>query len=662
MKSYVNAWSSVLFRAPVALLVAALLLGIGYSPSIAQDAAPSADAGRENGGGVPIVRTDSPRATINSFMLLHNMAEAAVSRYLEQETEADFQLISLLSQQFRALVDYSQVPLADRRDVGQITTAYLLDIFSRIAPPPLDTIPDEDDFTEDQAGLYHIPATPLRIREISEGERAGEFMFEARTPAVAARFAQAIADQPLQPGFKFANWLDILPQLTGPLIPAGFSAAMPHSLLTLWLGTPVWKILAFGLLVFVACLVGYAIYKWTRAGGDASRLNTLGRRLVLPVAILLMIWTGAPFVQQQLILYGEFSKLVTQGSFLISYILAAWIFWLLAALIFEWLIRSPKIKDESLDANLLRLLAGFLGAIGALVLLGIGAQKLGLPVVSIVAGLGIGGLAVALAIRPTLENLIGGFILYLDKPVRVGDFCSFGTRTGTVEKIGVRSTQVRALDRTLVSIPNAQFADMELINWAECDMILIDDTIGVRYETDPEQLRYLLAELRKMLHAHPRIDRETVRVRFVGYGDSALNIQVRVYALTREWNDFFAIREDVFLRIYDIVKEAGSGFAFPSQTVYLGRDDGLDTERSDASRAKVRNWRHRGILPFPRLTRDEIDKLDGTLDYPPRGSPEAGREMADMIAEPERLSAMTGEQDEHADNAREEHEKPAGKT
>ena len=660
MKLHANACLRILFRVAVALAVVAILAFMGAGRAMAQDGAQAPEP-TEYGTSIPIVRTDSPRATINSFMRLHKMAEAAVSRYLAHETGADFQLISLLSQQFRTLVDYSQVPLADRRDVGQITTAFLLDIFSRISLPPLEAIPDEDDFAGDQAGLYHIPATPLRIREMSEGERAGEFLFESRTPAVAARFAQAIADQPLQPGYKFKNWLDILPQLTGPLIPASFSAAMPESLLKLWLGTPIWKILAFAFLVFFALMIVNAIYKWIHARGDVNRLKTLGRRLTLPVAVLLMIWTAAPFVQQQLILYGEFSKLVTQSSVLISYVLAAWIFWLLAALLFEWLIRSPQIKDESLDANLLRLLAGFFGAIGALVLLGIGAQKLGLPVLSIVAGLGIGGLAVALAIRPTLENLIGGFILYLDKPVRVGDFCSFGTRTGTVEKIGVRSTQVRALDRTLVSIPNAQFADMELINWAECDMILIDDTIGVRYETDPEQLRYLLAELRKMLHSHPRIDRETVRVRFVGYGDSALNIQVRVYALTREWNDFFAIREDVFLRIYDIVKEAGSGFAFPSRTVYLGRDDGLDAERSDASREKVRNWRYRGILPFPRLTREEIDKLDGTLDYPPRGSPEAGRELADMIAEPERLSALAEEPDEQEDNALDRREKPVGK-
>ena len=154
-------------------------------------------------------------------------------------------------------------------------------------------------------------------------------------------------------------------------------------------------------------------------------------------------------------------------------------------------------------------------------------------------------------------------MLYLDQPIRIGDFCTFGDKTGTVEAIGVRTTKVRALDRTLINVPNSALADMQLINWAKCDRMLISATIGLRYETDSDQLRYVLVKFREMLHAHPKIDRDTVRVRFAGYGASSLDIGVRIYALTREWNEFHAIREDVFLRMKDIVEESGTGFAFP---------------------------------------------------------------------------------------------------
>ena len=145
-------------------------------------------------------------------------------------------------------------------------------------------------------------------------------------------------------------------------------------------------------------------------------------------------------------------------------------------------------------------------------------------------------------------------MLYLDQPVRIGDFCSFGDKTGTVENIGVRTTKIRALDRTLISIPNATLADMQLINWAKCDMMLITATIGLRYETENDQLRYVLVKFREMFHAHPKIDSDTVRVRFAGFGQSSLDIGVRIYALTRDFNEFHAIREDVLLRMSDIVK------------------------------------------------------------------------------------------------------------
>ena len=148
-----------------------------------------------------------------------------------------------------------------------------------------------------------------------------------------------------------------------------------------------------------------------------------------------------------------------------------------------------------------------------------------------------------------------------------------------------------------------------------------------------------MVKLREMLHAHPKIDPDTVRVRFSGYGASSLDIGIRVHALTREWNEFHAIREDIFLRMKDIVEESGSGFAFPSQTLYMGRDDGLDSERSETAVKEVKSWRRAGKLPFPRLAADKIDQLEGTLDYPPRGSVEIGLPEEEMPEAAEPLSA-----------------------
>jgi MscS family membrane protein len=380
------------------------------------------------------------------------------------------------------------------------------------------------------------------------------------------------------------------------------------------------------------------LHRAINRGETNNRLGFLLRRALTPIAILVVVLTLTPIIEYEINVSGAFSEIVHTATTVVIYTTAVWLFWLVVLAIFERLIVFRDLPQESFDTHLWRIGGRVIGIAGSVIIVGAGAQELGLPLYSVVAGLGIGGLAVALAVRPTLENLIGGIMLYLDQPVRVGDFCSFDDKTGTIETIGLRSTRLRALDRTLVTVPNAALADMQLINWAKCDRMLISTTIGLRYETDSDQLRYIMVKFREMLHAHPKIDCDTVRVRFAGYGASSLDIGVRVYALTREWNEFHAIREDIFLRMKDIVEDSGSGFAFPSQTLYMGRDDGLDSERGESAIQEVQSWRRAGKLPFPRLAADKIAQLEGTLDYPPRGSVEIGHPEEEMPEVAERLS------------------------
>ena len=584
------------------------------------------------------LRTDSPRDLYSTFLRLSDEMEAALLAYTTRPTLAGAQRLALLSDQMVALTDLSSVSIASRREVGIATATYLMDIFGRIELPDPESVPDVAALEREGTESHRIAGTPLRIARMSEGDRAGEYLFSASTVQAAPRFLRGLMDRPLRTRLDIQSYSAFSPQLTGPLIPAAIVQGMPRPLKELWLGTPIWKVLAMG--VFAAFLaLGIALLqRIVQARTRRSQIGAVTLRAILPLAILGAVTIALPYVSHQINISGTFAEIMEKGETVVAHAAYAWLFWLVVRMLFEWVILSPSIPDQSLDANLLRLVSGVIGIIGAAVILAFGGQAIGLPILSILAGLGIGGLAVALALRPTLENLVGGVMLYIDRPVRVGDFCSFGDQKGTVEGIGIRSTKLRALDRTLISVPNAQFADMQIINWAECDQMLINETIGVRYETEPDQLRYLLARLREMLHSHPRIDSDTVRVRFAGYGSSALNIDIRVYAETREWNDFFAIREDVFLRIYDIVTAAGTGFAFPSQTLYMARDGGMDAERGDAAKATVDRWRKEGKLPFPRLPRDAIERLEGTLDYPPKGSPEtAGEDPQDAIGA-ERLS------------------------
>ncbi len=633
--------------------IAAVLLLLAPPGVGAQDTSPilGDDPATRQGTGQTIrpVRTESPRDTLATFIRLRGEVEQALRDYRENRSTEVADHMYLLGEQLHALIDLSKVPRSSRREVGNETALLLLDIFGRVGLPNLDDVPNEEAFDLDGPANYRIPRTPIRITRIDLGPRDGEFLFNSRTVGIAPRFYQGIKSLPLRSDLGIRNWTQSVPQLTGPLIPSRLVSAVPTGMRSLWLGTPIWKVAASIASALIAGLLIAGLHRWLARREPSSRIGVLSWQLLRPLSILLVVALLNPFIDDQINVFGQFARVVDGAMTLLIYFSAAWIFWLGARLFFEWLILSPSIPEEGLDANLLRLLAGLIGVIGITIIVAYSAQELGLPVLSVLAGLGIGGLAVALAIRPTLENLIGGIILFLDRPVRVGDFCDFGSKRGTVETIGIRSTQLRALDRTLITVPNAQFADMQIVNWAQCDEMLIDETIGLRYETKADQLRYFLARLRETLHAHPRITSETVRVRFSGYGDSSLNVRIRVYAKTTEWNDFYAIREDIFLRLFDLVEEAGTSFAFPSRTLYLGKDEGLDKETGDKAAAQVQAWRRSGRLPFPRFNPEKLEKLDGTLDYPPKGSHEAGHEELETDGGSERLSARPRQEREHTE-------------
>ena len=568
------------------------------------------------------VRTDGPRETIASFIELTHEIEAAFKAYETQRNRANRTRISEIGEEFLRLVDLSAVPEATRRERGLETGVYLLDIFGRIDLPDLDTIPTADSFDNDVSKLarWRIPHTPIEIVRIKQGAREGEFLFSQQTVTTAPRFFRGIKDLKLHSPLGFESWSGAFLQMTGPLIPAGMAAAMSKIIRGAWLGTPVWKIGLVIALAVVALFLTMAVDRLVMWGNPSDALSRRLRRLLTAIAGLALVQSLWQFTDFQIYIVGPFATGFNGVALLASYVVAVWLSWLVLLTAAELITRSPKVPDQSLDASLLRLCARLVGILVGAGLLAYAGNLLGLPVFSLIAGLGVGGLAVALAIRPTLENLVGGLILYADRPVRVGDFCKFDQYMGTIESIGVRSTHLRALDRTLISVPNAKLADMEIVNWAQCDQMLINTTIGLRYETEPDQLRYVLAALREMLIAHPKIDRETVRVRLADFGASSLDVDVRVYAQTREWNDFYAVREDVLLRIAEIVNASGTGFAFPSQTLYVRRDPGLDEKRSKTATDAVKAWRRAGKLPFPYPSPTRVEEIAETLDYPPRGS------------------------------------------
>jgi MscS family membrane protein len=196
-------------------------------------------------------------------------------------------------------------------------------------------------------------------------------------------------------------------------------------------------------------------------------------------------------------------------------------------------------------------------------------SQLGYPVTSLIAGLGIGGLALALAAQKTVENLFGAFSIGLDQPFEEGDFVRIDDVVGTVEAIGLRSTRVRTLDRTLVTIPNGRLSDTRVENYAVRDRMRLATTVQLVYSSTPAQVREVLAGLERVLREHPKIWPDAVVVRFKELAASSLDIEVMAWFLTRDYGEFQAIRQDILLSWLDVVERAGTSFAFPTRTVHV---------------------------------------------------------------------------------------------
>jgi MscS family membrane protein len=246
----------------------------------------------------------------------------------------------------------------------------------------------------------------------------------------------------------------------------------------------------------------------------------------------------------------------------------------------------------------------------------------GYKVTTLLAGLSISGVAVALASQKSLENIFGAITLFTSQPVKVGDFCRFGDKIGTVEEIGLRATRIRTLERTVITVANAEFANLHLDNFSARDRFWYHPTLQLRYETTPDQIRYVLVEVRKMLYAHPKVLAEPLHVRFKGFGEYSLDVEVFGYMGVKEYDESLEVAEDLNLRIMDIVNASGSDFAFPSEVQYSLPGKPLDEERAKAVSVQVKEWKAKRELYLPNFPKDKIAKIKNSLEYPVEGSPE----------------------------------------
>lgn len=213
-------------------------------------------------------------------------------------------------------------------------------------------------------------------------------------------------------------------------------------------------------------------------------------------------------------------------------------------------------------------------------------ENLGLDIKALLAGLGVGGLAIALAGQKTVENLFGGLVLVLDQPVRVGDFCRFGDKMGVVEHVGMRSIKLRTPDRTLIAVPNGEFSQLVLENFARRDKIMFNTTLHLRADTRPAVLKRVLIATEALLKADTGVDvTQSRRVRLEKVGAWSLDLDVFCYADTADWERYMSWRQELLFKLLEAVEREGARLAYPTQTV-LGEAPDPPPDRAPAKPKK----------------------------------------------------------------------------
>ena len=276
---------------------------------------------------------------------------------------------------------------------------------------------------------------------------------------------------------------------------------------------------------------------------------------------------------------------------------------------------QARRMERAGNPHLVALLRPFTTIVKFLVVIAVGllwAERAGYNMTTIIAGLGVGSLAVALAAQKTLENVIGAITLYAARPVNPGDLCRFGNFVGVVEEIGLRSTVIRTLDRTLLAVPNSVFAAAEIENFSHRDRIRYFRHIELQMTT-ADQLRVILGRLRELFHAHADVIPDTVSIRLEKIESAIASIRIDAGIATNNYQEFLAVAEDLNLRLIESVHETGAVFSGPGQSLQVREFQQASSAQLEGVEKQLQAWEADDTSPLPDLSPEEKARLHGQV-------------------------------------------------
>ncbi len=512
----------------------------------------------------------SPRATLTGF--LANMNNA-VRAFKQGQREEAIQGLACAAR----YMNLDEEPPALRHIIGLYACLYLKETLDRIYIPPLDKIPDAKEVHTDKLTCWTVPFTEITIALAKSPAPNGTFLFSNETVRHAEKFYNRVKNLPYLPGTGGGALVDKLSATGGVLVPEGLISELPqwaraqvgNQFVWQWIGLVLFLVIGGATALFLHKGVRSLLHVWDRKFGANLRHSVGG--LVLPVAVIAFSKMGLWFVVYCLHFNADTYLPVAFVLMSVFYVGSTWLIGAFLNRMAAFVIAKEGLARGSIDSQLIRL--GF--QVFTLVIIATMAvrlsARLGLPTYSLVTGLGVGGLAVALAGREALSNLIGTVMILLDKPFTLGDFIVLeDSLRGTVTEVGLRSTRIRTRDGILVSIPNSTVANMKIINQsAPASIMRVHLPIGVAYASDVKEMEQALlavASRNEYAVADPPPD-----VRFLSFGDSALQFELLVWIKRPEYRGRAinqlnrAINEEFRLK--------GIEVPFPQREVLIRKDE-----------------------------------------------------------------------------------------
>ena len=524
--------------------------------------------------------TSSPRATLKSFIdSCNELRQLIQTVHHFDRTSPEHHPLAI---RILDCLDLSELPEYAREDIAGESAMFLKEILDRVELPPYDEIPDSKAIEAaggiEKLSRWQIPGTRLTIARVEEGPHRHEYLFTPGTVERAAGYYEDIKFLPYRTTgpevSEGAYWWYI----SAPADPwvAAVVDRLPNWFRERRLGLAIWKWAGLLPTLLLAILLMGAAYKLQRSLVRRFRDKALFRyclTILLPIIAMLIPLAFKHVAHDYLSLRGTAIYVVSFSANLTATLASLIVVFGISNRIAAVIIASPQINPQGLDAQFIRIVSKLLSMVAAVIIFLSGGQSLGIPVTTLLASAGIGGLAVALAAQDTLKTLFGTIMLLTDKPFRVGERIIFGKYDGVVEDIGLRSTKVRLLTGHQAIVPNDELARIDIENVGRRPYIRRIADIHIPLDTPRDKVEKAVAVIRAALENHEGMDPDfPPRAYFFDFNPNSFIIRVIYWYNPPKYWDFLAFSEKVNFEIFRAFDEQGIQFSLPTRITHTSID------------------------------------------------------------------------------------------